>query len=83
MYTYPVSVNLTIAIDDELLERARAVAAKRGVSLQALLRGYLRSLVSDLEGHTAADELMQLLDEHGGRSGGQPFQRSDAYDGRL
>ncbi len=83
VYTYPVYVNLTIAIDDELLERARAMAAKRGVSLQELLRGYLRSLVSDLDGHAAADELMQLLDVHGGRSGGHPFRRSDAYDGRL
>ena len=31
-------MNLTIALDDQLLRKARAVAARRGVSLQALIR---------------------------------------------
>ena len=83
VYTYPVCMNLTITVDDELLLRARALARRRGVSLQEMLREYLRTLVGESSGKEAAAELLELLTRHGGHSGGRSFRREDAYEGRL
>lgn len=43
--------NLTIAVDDDLLRRARIRALETGTSVNALLRNYLESFVGD-EGMT-------------------------------
>lgn len=76
-------MNLTIAVDDDLLEKARALARRRGVSLQALLREYLSTLVGERSGADVADELLELMTTHGGHSGGRKWRREDAYEGRL
>jgi hypothetical protein len=76
-------MNVTISIDDALLEKARKLAEERGTSLQELLRDYLRSLVGDAPGHEVADELLELMRTRGGRSGGRGFVRDDAYEGRV
>lgn len=76
-------MNLTIAVDDRILERARALASRRGVSLQELLRQYLESLAGDVTADATADELLRLRREHPGRSGGRKLTRADAYEGRL
>jgi len=39
--------NLTIAVDDDLLRRARMRALEAGTSVNALLRSYLASYVGD------------------------------------
>lgn len=39
--------NLTIAIDDDVLRRARLRALEAGTSVNALLRSYLKSYVGD------------------------------------
>ena len=39
--------NLTIAVDDDLLRRARIRALEAGTSVNALLRSYLESFVGD------------------------------------
>ena len=76
-------MNLTIALDDELLRKARAVAARRGVSLQALIRAHLRSLVGAVPRSEAAEELLDLMEREGGRSGGRRIGRDEAYEERL
>ena len=38
--------NITLAIDKQLLKRARAVAAQRGLSVSSLLAGELQKLVA-------------------------------------
>lgn len=73
-------MNLTISVDDELLERARELARRRGVSLQELLRDQLRKLAGSRTGGEVADELLELMASSGGRSGGRRWQRQDAYD---
>ena len=45
-YTGSVA-NLTIAVDDDLLRRARLRALEAGTSVNALLRSYLESFVGD------------------------------------
>ena len=81
--TYTVFMNLTISIDDRLLAHARAAAQQRGASLQALIREYLRALAGEVSRDAAADELLELLRDQPGRSGGQPFHRDAVYEDRL
>lgn len=73
-------MNLTIAVDDELLERARELARRQGTSLQDLLRNYLRSLVGDVPAEVVAAELLELMELHGGHSGGRRIGREEAYE---
>ena len=51
-------MNLTLAVDDELVERARAVAANQGTSLQALVRRYIESLA----GRPSGAELVKRME---------------------
>jgi len=76
-------MNLTISVDDDLLRRARALARERGVSLQDLLREYLRSIAGETSPEAVAEELLDLMDRHGGHSGGRRFGREEAYEGRV
>ena len=77
-------MNLTISVDDELLERARELARARGISLQELLREQLRTLAGARSGAEVADELLELMQEQGGHSGGaRTWRREDAYADRV
>jgi len=53
--------NLTIAIDEELLRRARLRALEQGTSVHALLREYLEAWAG--EGAAAARVLEEILVE--------------------
>lgn len=46
--------NVTVSLDDKTYHRARVVAAERGTSLSALVRGYLEDLGS---GESEAERL--------------------------
>jgi hypothetical protein len=81
--TYSVFMNVTISVDDELLNQAREVARLRGMSFQQLIRAYLESITDQRSGDEIAGELFALMDETPGRSGGVRFSREDAYEGRL
>ncbi len=76
------TVNLTISLDESLLERARKLASRRGTSVQELLRGYLETLVGQVPGERVADELLELMQLRGGHSGGRRISRDEAYEGR-
>ncbi len=76
-------MNLTISVDDELLTKARAAARRRGMSLQEYLRQSLRALTGETTPDAVADELLELMVSHGGRSGGRRVRREDAYEGRV
>jgi len=81
--TYTVFMNVTISVDDELLERTRALARRRGVSLQELVREQLRLLAGERTGAEVADELLDMMEALGGHSGGRKVRREEAYDGRA
>ena len=78
-----MAANITISIDEELIRRAREVARRQGSSLNALIRQYLEGLAGMTPGKAVADELLALMEEHGGHSAGRPFRREDAYEGRA
>ncbi len=77
------SMNLTISVEEELLERARELARRRGVSLQELIRDQLRLLAGERSGADVADELLELMQTNGGRSGGRRLSRHEAYEDRV
>lgn len=74
------NMNLTVSIDDSVVEKARLVARNQGTSLQNLIRDYLASLTGVSGGAAAAGELLELMASQGGHSGGRKLTREDAYD---
>lgn len=76
-------MNLTLSVDEQLVERAREVARQQGTSLNALIRQYLESLAGDRQGTQLVEALERLWAEEAGHSGGKAIRREDAYLGRV
>jgi hypothetical protein len=78
-------MNLTLAVDEQLVERARAVARQQGTSLNALIREYIEKLA----GKSSGAEIAAMLRDHWkndppGRSRpGWRFDRGEIYDERA
>lgn len=82
MCTYYVYVNITLSIDEQLVERARAVAREQGTSLNALIREYIELLAGQLGGDTVLEQF-QAMWQTPGNSGGKRFDREDVYEERM
>lgn len=76
-------MNLTIAVDDELLSKAREMAQHQGTSVQEVLRKHLEEYVGGRSREEIARELVELLKTTGGHSGGRKIRREEAYEGRV
>lgn len=63
--------NITVAIDGTLLKRARAIAARRGSSVSALLADELRALVADDVGYESARRRAAVFLNEGFTLGGE------------
>jgi hypothetical protein len=81
-------MNLTLSVDDKLVEKARQVATRQGTSLQALVRQYIETLAGSREGAA----LVERLEEHWRESDkhlrehpakGYKFDREDLYQDRV
>jgi len=73
--------NITLRIkDEELIRRARVLAAKRGTSLSAILRDYIRELVERDENYERARKRARRQMKSGLRLGGSPLKREEIYD---
>lgn len=71
--------NVTLAIDDELLERSREYAQKQGTTLNALIRQLLQQRVHPTGPGSAFAEFLKLAEKHPIRTNG-PWKREDLYD---
>lgn len=73
--------NITLAVDEDVLKQARIVAAERQMSLSAMVREYLNSL---LEKERFVDEarhaLLKLIDDTDADMGEARWSRETAYD---
>lgn len=76
-------MNLTLSVDDQVVERARAAARAQGTSLNALIRQYLEALAGRRRHEEVAAGLRKLWRESPGSSGGRRLRREDAYSERL
>ena len=75
-------MNLTLAVDDGLIERAREVARQQGTSLNALIRDYVEGMAGQLGGDEILSEFEAMWAKPG-NSGGKPFKRDELHEERL
>jgi hypothetical protein len=73
-------VNVTLAIDDDLLRDARQAARSMGKSLNQLVREYLEQLTGRDRRAQDMDELRRLSGESGGRSRGRRLDRDELHE---
>jgi len=71
--------NITLAIDEQLLEQGRTYAQNNGMSFNTLVR----TLIEKTVGHSTdwLDEVFTQMDESGANSNGQTWTREDLYRG--
>jgi hypothetical protein len=74
--------NITVAIDASLLKKARAVAARRGLSVSALLAEQLRELVEVTGRYEAARRKASALLAAPIPLGGAPLPRDALHERR-
>ena len=76
--------NLTLKIDDqELIRKAKVLAAENRTSLSAMVRRYLEDLVERNEDYERARKQAIKNMRQGLRMGGKPLGRNEVYDGRV
>ena len=82
MYTYYVVVNVTLSIDEELIQQARRRAEAMGTSVNQLVREYLEQLVgkTDPDGDAAEFERLSRLAQ--GDARGWKFNREELHERR-
>ena len=74
--------NITVAIDSALLKKARALAARRGLSVSALLAADLRELVDEDASYLAARQRAVGLFLSDLALGGTPLGREELHERR-
>jgi hypothetical protein len=74
--------NITVAIEPGLLKKARAVAARRGQSVSALLADELRELVDEDARYTSARKRALSLFQNPLSLGGVPSRREELHERR-
>jgi len=72
-------MNLTLSLDERLLEKARKVAATMGKSVNQLIRDHLEQITSKPLVEEEIAELRRLSRESGGRSRGWKFGRDEIH----
>lgn len=86
MRTYSVSfvgfeaVNLTLSVNKEVAERARAAARSMGMSLNQAVRSYLEELAGGTATDEEIDEIIRLSEHSRGRSRGWRFNREEIHE---
>ncbi|MHB1871729.1 MAG: hypothetical protein ACYCT1_12890 [Steroidobacteraceae bacterium] len=75
-----VKANITVAIEPALLKKARAVAARRGQSVSALLADELRELVEEDARYAAARKRALALFGSPLSLGGVPLRRIELHE---
>ena len=81
MRTYTVFVNITLSIDEQLVERAREKLRATGKTINQEIREHLQHIAGD----DRLDRDIEYLHNHSGMgdSRGWKYNREDAYEGRL
>ncbi len=73
--------NLTIAVDDEVLKRARLRALREDTSVNAMLRDTLEAYAGvKAERESAVVDLLRLARDTQAGSGGRRWNREEVYE---
>ena len=78
MYTYNVSVNLTLSFDEQTVARARRKAEALGKSLNQIIRDYLEKLAGADDPEKSIEEYKRLSGQ--GHSKGWRFNRDEIHE---
>jgi hypothetical protein len=78
VYTYTVSMNVTLSIDEQTVARARKKAQALGTSLNQLIRDYLQTLAGGDDPEKSIKEFRQLSGK--GNSRGWKFDRAEIHE---
>ena len=73
-------MNLTLSLDEQIVQRARQRAQAQGKSLNQLIREFLEELGGQPPAEGMIEQLRKLRRAGAGNSSGQKIRREDAYD---
>ena len=74
--------NLTLSIDEDLLAKARVLAAVRRTRVNEMVREFLTRVVEqETQADEARTELLRLIDESDGDMGDRRPSRGETYSG--
>lgn len=80
--TYYFSMNLTLSVDDQILQKARRRAETLGKSVNQLVREYLEQFAGGASLEALAAEFRELSHAPTGNSRGWKFNRDDIHERR-
>jgi antitoxin component of RelBE/YafQ-DinJ toxin-antitoxin module len=75
-------MNVTLSIDDEIIQEARRRAEAMGTSVNQLVREYLEQLVGKTDSKADATEFERLSRAARGNSRGWKFNREELHERR-
>ena len=75
--------NITLTLDEELIHKARVLAARRNRSVSALLRDELSRLVAEDDAYESAKRAALKRLERGAHLGGGPLPARDELHDRA
>lgn len=81
MYTYYVGVkNITLSIEDAVVDQARSYARQHHTTLNQLIRDFLKQKTTPPSDQTGIDQLFALADKHPSQLENYKFCREEIYD---
>lgn len=74
--------NLTLSVDEDVLQRVRKLAVERNTTVTQMLREHLETLAreTDRTGEERAQEFLRVMREMARPAGGEKFDREALYD---
>lgn len=75
--------NVTLAVDEKLLEQSREYARRHHTTLNGMIRKYLVQTVAKPAGKGWLQELFRLADEAHGNSRGWKWNRDEIHDRKV
>jgi hypothetical protein len=78
--TYYLTMDITLSVDDEIIQRARGRAETLGTSVDQLIRDYLEQLAGKTDPKQDAEEFEKLSRLARGHSGGWKFNREELHE---
>jgi hypothetical protein len=80
VYTYYLSMNVTLSVEEEVLLLARKRAEALGTSVNQLVREYLAQLAGKTDPEANAAKFEKLSRESTGNSRGWKFNREELHE---
>jgi predicted transcriptional regulator len=75
--------NLTIQLDEDLIHRAKVIAAERGTSVSGLVTQQITNLIEARDRYASARESALALMSAATDRGGRRWNREELYEERL